>query len=114
MGSLVARTIPCLIAVVALLAAPAAADEPQIAALLENGTLVVFRCGDPSSARTVTLKGLLGQLIGIDRRPADDRIYGVDGADVYRIDLAAGAATLVSTLTVPFDGGVRSGVDFNP
>ena len=34
--------------------------------------------------------------------------------DVYTIDVATGAAVLVSTLTVPFDGGARSGVDFNP
>jgi len=55
------------------------------------------------------------RLIGLDARPADGRLYAVAVTnDVYRIDPASGAAELISTLTVPFDGDVHSGVDFNP
>jgi hypothetical protein len=82
-------------------------------ALCDDGALVVFRPGEPAGRRVVPA-GLTGRLVGIDRRPADGRLYGVTGSDVYTIDLASGQATLVSTLTVPFDGDVRSGVDFTP
>jgi hypothetical protein len=34
--------------------------------------------------------------------------------EIYRIDPKSGEATSVSSLTVPFDGGTRSGIDFNP
>jgi hypothetical protein len=37
-----------------------------------------------------------------------------DANDVYTLDVATGAASLVSTLTVPFDAAGGSGVDFNP
>ena len=99
------------------LARPALARDPLIAALRDDGSVVVFRPGDAASVRDIMLgKELAGRLVGIDRRPADGRVYGLaNGTDVYRIDLpASGAVTLVSTLTVPFDGDVRSGVDFTP
>ena len=51
----------------------------------------------------------------LDRRPANGRLYALSTAgDVFTVDLAHGAATLVSTLTAPFNGGTRSGLDFNP
>src|SRR5262249_53930630 len=60
-------------------------------------------------------EGLSGRLLGIDIRPADGKLYGITSTnDVYRIDPGTGAATQVSSLTVPFDGDIRSGVDFNP
>jgi hypothetical protein len=74
---------------------------------------VVFRPREAGS-RVVTLQNVAGSLIGIDRRPADGKLYGLTGSDVYRVDPEAGEATLVSTLTIPFDGDVRSGVDFTP
>src|SRR5439155_26322565 len=59
--------------------------------------------------------GVSGQLIGLDRRPANGLLYGLTAAgDVYTIDPVTAAARLVSTLTVPFNGGSRSGVDLNP
>src|SRR5207244_10152583 len=59
--------------------------------------------------------GLSGRLIGVDTRPADGHLFGLTTTnDVYRIDPTTGTSTLVSTLTVPFDGDVRSGLAFNP
>ena len=96
-----------------LAASLASAAEPRLAALLDDGTLVVFRPREAGS-RVVTLQNVGGSLIGIDRRPADGKLYGLTGSDVYRVDPETGDATLVSTLTIPFDGDVRSGVDFTP
>jgi hypothetical protein len=90
------------------------AREPTLVALGDDGGLVVFRPHDAAS-RSLVAKGVSGKLVGIDRRPADGLLYGLaGGTDVYTIDPTTGDATLVSTLTVPFDGDVRSGVDFTP
>ena len=97
---------------VPLLATVVFAAEPQLVALLDDGTLVVFRPG--AESRTLRLPDVSGKLVGIDRRPADGKLYGIAGSEVYTVDPSTGAATLVSTLTVPFDGEARSGVDFTP
>src|SRR5207247_7313557 len=56
-----------------------------------------------------------GRLVGVATPPADGHLFGLTTTnDVYRIDPTTGASTLVSTLTVPFDGDVRSGLAFNP
>jgi hypothetical protein len=102
-----------LAVLIPLLATLARAAEPQLVALLDDGSLVVFRPREEGS-RTVAPKGVSGRLVGIDRRPADGKLYGIAGNDVYTVDPASGDASLVSTLTVPFDGDVRSGVDFTP
>ena len=82
-------------------------------ALTDDGALIVFRLGEATSRRMVPT-GVSGQLVGVDRRPADGKLYGVTASDVYTVDPASAEATLVSTLTVPFDGELRSGVDFTP
>ena len=89
------------------------AAGPEMIALTDDGALVVFRPGETPSRRIVPT-GVSGRLAGIDRRPADGKLYGVTATDVYTLDVASGAAMLVSTLTVPFDGELRSGVDFTP
>jgi hypothetical protein len=90
------------------------AADPMLVALGDDGGFVVFRPHDPGS-RALMPRGVSGRLVGIDRRPADGLLYGLaGGTDVYTIDPTTGDATLVSTLTVPFDGDVRSGIDFTP
>jgi hypothetical protein len=100
----------------ALLALPAAsARATTLAALGDDGSLLVFAADRPADVRRVRLTGLDGVIVGIDVRPANGRLYALTTSnDVFTIDQASGAATLVSTLTVPFTGGRRSGVDFNP
>src|SRR5262245_39685385 len=74
-----------------------------------------FYADRPAVVRRVEPQGLSGRLIGIDRRPADGVLYGLTTTnEIYRLDPQSGQATLVSSLTVPFDGDQRSGVDFNP
>jgi hypothetical protein len=83
-------------------------------ALDESGGLLVLDAEQPAAARQLQPK-VGARLIGLDVRPADGRLYAVGVSnDLYRIDPASGAAEVVATLTVPFNGDVRSGVDFNP
>ncbi len=92
-----------------------AAASPMLVALTGDGMLITFPAEHPGDARTRKPSGVSGQLIGLDRRPANGLLYGLTAAgDVYTIDPATAAASLVSTLTVPFNGGSRSGLDFNP
>jgi hypothetical protein len=92
-----------------------AETPPALVALLEGGQLAGFRADRPGEARPITPSGVRGKLIGIDTRPADGRLYGLTaGSDLYGIDPATGTCELVSTLTVPFDGGLSSGIDFTP
>ena len=100
--------------IVFLVARLTAAAGPSLVALDESGVFLVFDAEHPDAARQVTPE-VRARLIGIDVRPADARLYGISVTnDLYRIDPASGAAELVATLTVPFDGDVRSGFDFNP
>lgn len=61
------------------------------------------------------VSGLPGRLIGIDWRPADARLYGINDAnDLFRIDPDSGRAERVSSLTLGFEGSESSAFDFNP
>jgi hypothetical protein len=109
------RSSGVVVLLVAIAAAVHADAPPALVASTEDGRLLLFRADHPETARTVQTSGLSGRLVGVDRRPADGRLYGLTTSnDLYRIDPATGASTLVSTLTVPFDGDVRSGIAFNP
>jgi hypothetical protein len=110
------RVRPIVVLGLLVLALPVAASPPvTLVALGEDGSLVVFPADRPDTVRRIQPTGAGARLVGIDTRPADGRLYGLTVAnDLYRIDPATGQATLISTLTVPFDGEARSGIDFNP
>src|SRR5262245_2856372 len=92
-----------------------AAGAPKLLALTEDGGLLALRADHPTEVQSLQPQGLSGRLLGIDMRPADGKLYGITSTnDVYRIDPGTGAATQVSSLTVPFDGDNRSAMDFNP
>ena len=106
-----------LVASAATLLAPPlpARAGPTLIGPTDDGTLVIFAADRPQAIRTVRSTGLGGRLVGVDTRPADGHLFGLTTTnDVYRIDPTTGTSTLVSTLTVPFDGDVRSGLAFNP
>ena len=104
-----------VIAIALLAAAHGASGAPTLVALTESGALLVFSADHPEAATRVSVRGLAGALVGIDLRPADQRIYGLTTTnEIYTIDPRSGEAKLVSSLTVPFDGEMRSGIDFNP
>jgi Domain of unknown function (DUF4394) len=93
---------------------PAAADTPLVG-LVEENLLLRFTAERPGDAERVHVTGASAPLLGIDVRPADGVLYGVSSAnDLYAIDVASGAARMVSTLTQGFDGTPRSAFDFNP
>ena len=84
-------------------------------ALNDNNTLISFDPSNPGETNSVEVTGVDGVLLGIDTRPADGSIYGITTANnIYTIDANSGAATYVSTLDTPFEGGTISGFDFNP
>ncbi len=100
---------------VAAMRLPGEARDVELIALDDSNTLVRFHSERPGEATPTKVRGVNGTLIGIDRRPANQLLYGVSTTnDVYTIDHGSGVATLVSTLTIPFDAGPRSGLDFNP
>jgi hypothetical protein len=109
-----------LLAVAIWLPAATAADPPPggvptLVALCESDTLVVFPADHPDAATRVSVRGLGGALVGVDVRPADRKLYGLTTTnELYTIVVKSGEAKLVSSLTVPFEGGARSGIDFNP
>lgn len=72
-------------------------------------------CTGQGFKREIQIKGVDGQIIGIDFRPADGLLYGLsETGSLYTIDTFSGRATLVSALTLRFAGGVQSLMDFNP
>ncbi|MFQ4138433.1 DUF4394 domain-containing protein [Nodosilinea sp. PGN35] len=99
----------------AALEAAAPPLAPDFLTLTSNNTLLGFSAAAPDQVTAVAVTGLQGTLLGIDVRPADGQLYGLTNANnIYTIDPTSGAATLVSTLSVPFGGGAVSGFDFNP
>jgi hypothetical protein len=94
-------------------AKPAAAFG--LVGLSDTNDLVFFDSSNPNSTTNVSVTGIDGSLLGIDRRPANDQIYGVSNTDkIYTINPSTGAASFVSSLSAAFTGGFVSGVDFNP
>jgi hypothetical protein len=109
------RPIDLVVALIAIVATARADPPPALVGSTEDGRLLLFRADRPEAARTVRPTGLSGRLVGIDSRPVDRHLYGLTtNNDLYRIDPTTGASTLVSTLTVPFDGDLRSGIALNP
>jgi Tfp pilus tip-associated adhesin PilY1 len=87
----------------------------QLTGLTDGNKLLRFDSATPGMTTRVSVTGVNGTLLGIDLRPANNLIYGLtDTNKIYTIDPFSGAATFVSTLSVPFTGGQDSGVDFNP
>jgi hypothetical protein len=83
--------------------------------LAPGNLLVRFSPGSEASGRPIQVRGVDGNLQGIDVRPANGLLYGVSDTDkIYTINLSNGAATQVGTLSTSFDGGFQSGFDFNP
>lgn len=111
------QTLVLAIAVVASAVATASEGEggARLVGLAGDNTLLEFRSERPQEVARLAVRGVSGRLLGIDVRPADGRLYAVsDTYDLYTIDPATGVSELTSTLTAAFDGGARSGVDFNP
>jgi hypothetical protein len=92
--------------------------KASIYALNADNTIFVLPSGATSFIRLGRVTTSNGNLIGIDFRVSDGRLYAVtDSGSVYTIGLTTfrlGDATLVSNLTPRFAGGFQSLMDFNP
>jgi hypothetical protein len=86
----------------------------SIFGLTSDNTLFVLTPGTSTPTRVGRVSNINGNLIGIDFRPADGKLYGLtDTGNLYTIT-TGGVATLVSTLSPRFAGGFQSLMDFNP
>jgi Domain of unknown function (DUF4394) len=87
-------------------------------ALNANNVLFILQPGATSFTRLTPIIGADGNVIGIDFRVSDKRLYALtDRGTLYTIALGAanlGTATKVSSLSPRFDGGYQSLMDFNP
>ena len=92
------------IALIAVTLGVAIAPEVQavgLTGLTRDNTLVNFDSASPASASFIQVTGVVGNLIGIDYRPADGQLYGLsDSNNIYTIS-DTGSATFISTLNVP-------------
>src|SRR5215813_13657153 len=92
--------------------------KTSIYALNDNNAIFVLPPGATSFSRLGRVTTANGNLIGIDFRVSDGRLYAVtDTGSLYTIGLTSsrlGDATLVSNLTPRFAGGFQSLMDFNP
>ena len=99
----------------ALLASTAMAAAVPAVFLTDDATLVTVDSETWEVQETVEVEGV-ERLHGIDFRPADNELYGVDGQNrILRIDPATGSVEEVSTLNTAIPAGATTvAVDFNP
>jgi hypothetical protein len=90
------------------------AHATPVVGLTGDKTLVWFDTDKPEVTKTIEVTGV-DRLLGIDLRPADNKVYGVsaDGT-IVTIDLESGAATTGAKLTSMLPDGVMASIDFNP
>ena len=86
----------------------------RVVFLTDGNKLLVRDACDFGPLRKLSITGVAGQVINVDYRVADGLLYALDDLGrIYTLE-DSGAATLVSSLTVPFGGDIRSLADFNP
>ena len=90
------------------------AQAGSIVRLVDGETIVMI---DPAS-RKVTGKAEIkgaGPILGVDVRPADGMLYGIDGdGNIVTIDPKSGEAKMKSKLSESWKQGVTTSFDFNP
>jgi Domain of unknown function (DUF4394) len=104
-----------LAAVLSALVAAGGAQAASFVALSDDQTLQMFTSADRKVTATRPVKGLTAPLAGIDIRPADGMLYGLqrDGV-IVTIDIASGQASAKSKLDQMLPANVALTVDFNP
>jgi len=91
------------------------AQAATLVGLTAEGQLVRIDTETRRAMAPVRVQGASGRLLGIDVRPADNKLYGVtESGEIVTIDPMTGAATKVSQLNERFESGGRAVVDFNP
>jgi hypothetical protein len=104
-----------LAAALGLLAAAPAANALELVALTDQNELIRFESTAPQKTWMVAILGASAKIIGIDVRPADGKLYGLDASgNIYTIDVVGGRTEKISTLSVPLEVATSAIVDFNP
>ncbi len=112
------RSLMFLTTALAAAALPAAATAAQLSGVDADNRLVSFSSASPKQVKATAIKGLADgeRVLGLDRRPADGRLYLLGSTSrLYTVDAQSGQATAVGT--GPFSPslfGVGFGFDFNP
>jgi hypothetical protein len=87
----------------------------EIVALTDANELLRFDSASPQKTSMVAVQGTGARVLGIDVRPADGKLYGLDAAGaIYRIDDKTGFSEKIAELSVPLENRDRAIVDFNP
>jgi hypothetical protein len=94
----------------------ASAANFQLIGLTDNNSLVSFSPDRPDRTMTKAITGLQAgeNLLAIDRRPANNKFYGITETNLYIINVDTGVATLQRPLNIRADAGTFTGIDFNP
>ena len=102
-GLIVAPLVPLAFAATSL-----AQPAPTLIGSTADGSLLVFRADRPQTTRPVHLRGISGQLLGVDfsalagfaivTDAGVDRGFATTGGKLYTVDLPSGAATLVGPI----------------
>ena len=102
---------------VAAVAAPSAVRAELVYGINQQQRLLSWDSAAPGTLLGgVAISGLASNetIQGIDFRPNDGRLYGLGSLNnLYTINPATGAASLVSALSIPLNGA-NFGFDFNP
>ncbi|SMC00203.1 conserved hypothetical protein [Hymenobacter roseosalivarius DSM 11622] len=96
--------------------------QPVAYVVDSNNTFSVFNLTTPSNLISKPITGLLGDevVIGLDFRPANGQLYAIsrnrlaNGGQLYTINAATGAATLVGRLSPRVTFSFGTGFDFDP
>lgn len=111
------RTALLALTAVPLLGAGAAQADHTVnfVGLTDTGMLVMMDNKQAAITRAVEITGAGGDVLGIDVRPADGKLYAVASDNmIYTIDPETGVATAVSEMSETFPTGMPTTVDFNP
>jgi len=97
---------------------PLSAAQAELAyGVTQQQRLISFDTATPGSLSSgLAISGLAAneQIMGIDLRPNDGMLYALGSQNnLYRLNTATGAASLVGALSIPLNGG-NFGFDFNP
>ena len=94
---------------------PLAADAGTIVGLVDGNSLVMIDAADRKVTGKVHIKGGFDKILGIDRRPADGKLYGITGdGTIVTIDVNSGEATGKAKLSESWKSGITTTIDFNP
>jgi hypothetical protein len=100
-----------------VLACAAGANAELAYGVTEEHRLITFNTATPDNVDSgLAITGLVSNeiILGIDIRPSDNLLYALGSQNnLYRLNPATGAASLVGALSMPLNG-TAFGFDFNP